>query len=32
MPYMIRSAFTDFPGESGRPRRVTLEVEKERTP
>lgn len=28
MPYMIRSAFADFPGESGRPRRVTLEVEK----
>ena len=28
MPYLIRSAFTDFPAESGRPRRVTLEVEK----
>lgn len=28
MPYMIRSAFADFPLESGRPRRVTLEVEK----
>jgi len=30
MPYMIRSAFTDFPGESGRPRRVTLEVDKDK--
>lgn len=29
MPYMIRSAFTDFPAESGRPRRVTLEVAKD---
>ncbi|MFJ5382471.1 DUF4136 domain-containing protein, partial [Cupriavidus sp. CER94] len=29
MPYMIRSAFTDFPGESGRPRRITLEVQKD---
>lgn len=28
MPYLIRSAFTDFPSDSGRPRRVTLEVEK----
>lgn len=28
LPYMIRSAFTDFPAESGRPRRVTLEVDK----
>ncbi len=28
MPYLIRSAFTDFPAESGRPRRVTLEVDK----
>lgn len=32
MPYMIRSAFLDFPAESGRPRRVTLEVEKEKKP
>ncbi|WP_454763398.1 DUF4136 domain-containing protein [Cupriavidus campinensis] len=30
MPYMIRSAFTEFPSESGRPRRVTLEVEKDK--
>lgn len=30
MPYMIRSAFADFPGESGRPRRVTLEVDKDK--
>ena len=28
MPYLIRSAFTDFPLDSGRPRRVTLEVDK----
>ncbi|SDD27660.1 protein of unknown function [Cupriavidus sp. YR651] len=31
MPYMIRSAFTEFPTESGRPRRVTLEVDKDKT-
>lgn len=30
MPYLIRSAFVDFPAESGRPRRVTLEVEKDK--
>jgi hypothetical protein len=30
MPYMIRSAFADFPAESGRPRRVTLEVDKDK--
>lgn len=29
MPYLIRSAFTDFPAESGRPRRVTLTVDKD---
>lgn len=28
MPYMIRSALSEFPSESGRPRRVTLEVQK----
>lgn len=27
MPYLIRSAFTEFPAESGRPRRVTLPVD-----
>ena len=30
MPYMIRSALTEFPSESGRPRRVTLEVDKDK--
>ena len=29
MPYMIRSAFANFPGESGRPQRITLEVQKD---
>jgi len=29
MPYLIRSAFTEFPAESGRPRRVTLPVDSE---
>lgn len=29
MPYLIRSAFAAFPGDSGRPRRVELEVEKQ---
>jgi len=28
MPYLVRSAFAEFPMESGRPRRVTLEVDK----
>ncbi|WP_029045606.1 MULTISPECIES: DUF4136 domain-containing protein [unclassified Cupriavidus] len=28
MPYLIRSAFAGFPGNSGQPRRVELEVEK----
>lgn len=28
MPYMIRSAFTDFPGQSGVPRRIELQMEK----
>ncbi len=28
MPYLIRSAFVDFPAESGRPRRVTLPLDK----
>ncbi|HYD59386.1 MAG TPA: DUF4136 domain-containing protein [Noviherbaspirillum sp.] len=27
MPYMVRSAFTDFPGKSGVPRRVELKME-----
>lgn len=27
MPYMVRSAFTDFPGPSGVPRRVELKLE-----
>ncbi len=27
MPYLIRSAFTQFPAESGRPHRVTLPLE-----
>lgn len=26
MPYMVRSAFSDFPGRNGVPRRVTLEI------
>lgn len=26
MPYMVRSAFTDFPGRNGVPRRVNLEI------
>jgi len=26
MPYMVRSAFADFPGRSGVPRHVTLEI------
>lgn len=26
MPYMVRSAFSDFPGRSGIPRRVNLEI------
>ena len=26
MPYMIRSAFTDFPGENGVPRRIELKM------
>lgn len=26
MPYMVRSAFADFPGRSGVPRRVSLEI------
>lgn len=30
MPYLVRSAFAEFPMESGRPRRVTLEVDKNR--
>ncbi len=30
MPYMIRSALTEFPSENGRPRRVTLEVDKDK--
>ncbi|MCA3183397.1 MAG: DUF4136 domain-containing protein, partial [Cupriavidus sp.] len=29
MPYMIRSAFANFPGESGRPQRITLELQKD---
>jgi hypothetical protein len=28
MPYLIRSAFTGFPAESGKPHRVTLPLEK----
>lgn len=27
MPYMVRSAFTDFPGKSGVPRRVELKMD-----
>lgn len=27
MPYMIRSAFTDFPGPSGVPRKISLKME-----
>jgi hypothetical protein len=27
MPYMVRSAFTDFPGKSGVPHQVELKVE-----
>jgi hypothetical protein len=27
MPFMVRSAFTDFPGPSGVPRRVELKLE-----
>jgi hypothetical protein len=26
MPYMVRSAFTDFPGPNGQPRRMDLEI------
>ena len=26
MPYMVRSAFTDFPGKNGVPRRIDLEI------
>ncbi|KRB93827.1 DUF4136 domain-containing protein [Noviherbaspirillum sp. Root189] len=29
MPYMVRSAFVDFPGKSGVPRRIELEVAKQ---
>jgi hypothetical protein len=29
MPYMVRSAFTDFPGPSGVPRRIELTIDKE---
>lgn len=28
MPYLVRSAFVEFPARSGQPRQVTLEVEK----
>lgn len=28
MPFLIRSAFAEFPMDSGRPRRITLEVDK----
>lgn len=28
MPYMVRSAFVDFPGKSGVPRRIELKMEK----
>jgi hypothetical protein len=28
MPYMVRSAFADFPGKSGVPRRIELKMEK----
>jgi hypothetical protein len=27
MPYMVRSAFSEFPGQSGVPRRVELKME-----
>jgi hypothetical protein len=26
MPYMVRSAFTDFPGKSGVPHRIDLKI------
>jgi hypothetical protein len=30
MPYMVRSAFTDFPGKSGVPHQVELKVEEQK--
>jgi len=30
MPYMVRSAFTDFPGKSGVPHQVELKVEEKK--